>query len=434
MIDQTPRHHTILMIASTSFFSDYGCHVRIYEEIRSLQERGHRVVLATYHNGNDVPGIEIHRSWDVPWVKRTMVGSSRHKIYLDVGLSWRSLRVALAVRPTLIHAHTHEAGSIGVVLKWLLRRPLVLDYQGSMTSEMLDHGFIKNSSPFYPVLRNLELRINRWADAVVTSTHNAATMLLQDQAVDPQRLYTLADNVDTNRFRPFDGSPAWEERRRQLRAQLGIPEGRRVVVYLGLLAPYQGTNALIEAAHLLAPRIPDVHFLIMGYPDPESYKAYAESLGIADRVTLPGRILYKDAHEYLALGDVAVAPKMSMTEGSGKLMNYMAMGLPIVTFDTPVSREILAESGIYAQMGNTSDLADKLALALNDQTLAAHIGAAGRARAVAEFSWDNAAAQLETLYTHVLHNYALHSSAVSQDGTEPCVYNESIEQYTTHSR
>lgn len=393
---------TILMIASTSFFSDYGCHVRILEEIRALQRRGHRVVLTTYHNGDTLPGLDIRRSWDVPWLKRAMVGSSRHKLYLDVGLSWRSLRVALAVKPTIIHAHTHEAGLMGVALKWLLGVPLVLDYQGSMTREMLDHRFIKQTNPLFKGLVFLEHRINRWADAVITSTHNAAGLLRRENAVDPQRLHTVIDSVDTNRFRPFDGSPAWEAQRHELRAQLGIPAGRRIVVYLGLLAPYQGTQVLLQAAQQLVPRIPDIHFLIMGYPDPSTYHAYAESLGIADHVTLPGRILYKDAHSYLALGEVAVAPKMSQTEGSGKISNYMAMGLPVITFDTPVSYEMLGDAGLYARMGSAEDLADNLALVLEDRPLAARLGVAARDRAVSIFSWDTAACQIEAIYADCL--------------------------------
>src|ERR1700712_5398607 len=59
---------TILMIAPTSFFADYGNHIRIWQEAIALQNIGHRVVIATYHNGDDMPGLEIHRSWDVPWI------------------------------------------------------------------------------------------------------------------------------------------------------------------------------------------------------------------------------------------------------------------------------------------------------------------------------------------------------------------------------
>lgn len=394
--------HTILMIAPTSFFADYGCHVRIWEEIKALQKLGHHLVLTTYHNGDDMPGVDIRRSWDVPWLKRAMVGSSRHKIYLDVALSWRSLRVALRERPTLIHAHLHEGALMGATLKRLLGVPLVFDYQGSMTSEMLDHRFIKKTNPLYLPLARLERLINHQADALITSTHNAADLLRRDGSVDPARLHTVIDSVNTERFRPFDGAPAWEEQRQALRAQLGIPAGRRVVVYLGLLAPYQGTNVLLDAARLLVARLPDLHFLIMGYPDPASYRAYAESLGIADRVTLPGRIIYKDAHAYLALGDVAVAPKMSLTEGSGKISNYMAMGLPVVTFDSPVSREILGDVGVYAAMGSADDLADKLALVLEDRDLAARLAMDGRVRAVADFSWERAARQIEAIYAQVL--------------------------------
>ncbi len=394
--------YTVLMIAPTSFFADYGCHVRIWEEHQALHNLGHRLVLTTYHNGDDMPGMDIRRSWDVPWVKRAMVGSSRHKLYLDGALSWRSLRVALALRPDLIHAHLHEGALIGAVLKRLLRVPLVFDYQGSLTSEMIDHGFLTPTSSLYRPLTALERQINQQADAVMTSTHNAAVLLRQQQTVADHRLHTVIDSVNTERFRPPDASPVWAQQRQQLRAQLGIPENRRIVVYLGLLAPYQGTNLLLEAARRLLSHFSDVHFLVMGYPDPASYQAYAASLGIGDRVTLPGRIFYKDAHSYLALGDVAVAPKMSLTEGSGKISNYMAMGLPVVTFDTPVSREILADAGIYAQLGSADDLADKLALVLEDQALASRLRVASRARAVAEFSWECAARQIETIYAQVL--------------------------------
>ena len=92
--------HTILMIAPTSFFADYGCHIRIWQEAKALQKLGHRVVITTYHNGDDMPGVEIRRSWDVPWLKRAMVGSSRHKIYLDAALSYRALETGLRLRPT----------------------------------------------------------------------------------------------------------------------------------------------------------------------------------------------------------------------------------------------------------------------------------------------------------------------------------------------
>lgn len=390
--------YTVLTIAPTSFFADYGCHVRIWEEAKTLKQLGHRVVMTTYHNGDDMPGLDIRRSWDVPWIKRAMVGSSRHKLYLDVALSWRTLRTSLALKPDIVHAHLHEGALIGAVISQLLRIPLIFDYQGSLTGEMLDHGFVRGASPFYQPLRALERVINSLPDAVITSSYNAAASLHREWHVPRNRLYTVTDSVNTERFRPFDGDAAWKEERLWLRAELGIPADRRVVVYLGLLAPYQGTNKLLEAAAQVIGQQQNVHFLIMGYPDVTSYRALAEQLGIADYVTLPGRILYKDAHAYLALGDVAVAPKMSATEGAGKITNYLAMGLPVVAFDTPVSREILGDLGVYAPLGDSTALAQQIIYVLRDEQRAAELGRDGRTKTVREHSWELGGQQITAIY------------------------------------
>ncbi len=389
----------ILMIAPTSFFADYGCHIRIWQEARALQKLGHRVVIATYHNGDDMPGFEIRRSWDVPWLKRAMVGSSRHKIYLDAALSYRALETGLRMRPTVIHAHLHEGALIGAVLRRILRVPLVFDFQGSMTSEMIDHHFLSGKdSRLYGLLRQLEFLINKQADALITSSENAAELLRRDFGFPAERLYTVIDGISTERFQPLDETAEWQAERARLRAEMGIPPGRRVVVYLGVLAPYQGINALMEAAQQLLPSMPDLHFLIMGYPGVDRYGRLAEELGIADHVSLPGRIMYRDSHKYLALGDVAVAPKMSETEGSGKIPQYMAMGLPVVTFDTRVAREYLSDLGVYARFGSVDDLAAKLRQVLDDRELARRLGMLGRRKAVRELSSDRAGPEIEAIY------------------------------------
>jgi glycosyltransferase involved in cell wall biosynthesis len=408
--------HSILMIAPTSFFADYGCHVRIWEEAKTLQKFGHQLTIATYHNGDDMPGLDIRRSWDVPWLKRAMVGSSRHKIYLDAALSWRSLRVALALRPTIIHAHLHEGALIGAVLRRITGAPLVFDYQGSMTAEMLDHGFIRRESRLFTPLTRLERWINRQADVVMTSTHSSAELLRAQGYLPAERIHSVTDSVDTDRFQQPARTPDLDAELRTLRAELGVPEGRRVVAYIGLLAPYQGTNLLIEAARSVIAEQPDAHFLIMGYPDPGSYRRYAESLGIGDHVTLPGRILYRDLHTYLALGDVAVAPKMSATEGSGKIPNYMAMGMPTITFDTPVSREYLGDAGIYAAFGSAEDLAAKILWALRNPGPAQQLGSQARAIALRDLSWERSARQIERLYAEASERRAAGRAARRMNG------------------
>ncbi len=390
---------SVLMVAPTSFFADYGAHVRPLEEIRALQRLGHRVTVCTYHNGHDVPGITIRRSLDIPWRKRVVVGTTRHKLYLDAALFAVVLREMRRIKPDIIHAHLHEGALIGNVARAVHHAPLLFDYQGSLTAEMTDHGFLGANSGLRTPLAALEHGINRAADIVVTSTHHAAERLRASGHVAAARIACVPDAVDTLRFRPDALTP---QERTAMRAALGIKPTDRVVVYLGLLAPYQGTDILLQAAARVLGQMPDAFFLIMGFPGNERYRVLAERLGIAHRVSLPGQIPYLEAHRYLALGDVAVAPKLSETEGNQKIFNYLAAGLPVVAFDTPVSREILGERADYATRGDAASLADRLTELLRDPARARRVGLAGREIALREFSWERRGLELLRTYARIL--------------------------------
>jgi glycosyltransferase involved in cell wall biosynthesis len=78
----------------------------------------------------------------------------------------------------------------------------------------------------------------------------------------------------------------------------------------------------------------------------------------------------------------------------------MAMGLPTVAFDTPVSREYLGDLGVYAEPGDAASLADGLLTALADGAGRAR-GAALRRQALAAYTWDHAAGTIIQAYERV---------------------------------
>jgi glycosyltransferase involved in cell wall biosynthesis len=402
--------YRILMIAPTSFFSDYGGHIRILEEARSLRKLGLQVKIVTYYKGRDVDGLDITRTRPTPWHAEYEVGSSRHKFAFDALLSWTSLITTLRFRPHVIHTHMHEGALIGSTISRLTGTPMIFDFQGSLTSEMIDHRFLRRGGLRHRLFRRLEDHINCAAPIILASSRNAAELLASEFGVDPARVQAVPDCVNVDVFRPCARGD--EADVAALKAQWGVPPDRTAVAYLGLLAPYQGTDLLLEAASIIQRVRSDVHFLIMGFPNVEGYRVKARELGIVENVTFTGRVNYEDAPRYLRMGDIAIAPKISETEGCGKLLNYMACALPTVAFDTPVSREYLGEHGIYAATGDAEALAAAILQLVVAPEHGCVLGEWLRARAIERFSWDDSGARLLNIYDAITAHRAVQTQVV----------------------
>lgn len=389
----------VLMIAPTSFFSDYGGHIRILEEALALQKLGYQIIITTYYKGRDVPGVDIRRTAPIPYRVDYEVGSSRHKIVFDIYLAFKSFWVAFKERPDIIHAHMHEGVLIGWVLSFLFRVPLVFDFQGSLTAEMIDHNFLRHSSPFHRLIRRTERFLNHRADVILTSSAQAHHTLHYEYRVPDARIHPLPDCVDIERFNPELFSA---ESKIAIRDQLGIRPDQTLIVYLGLLTDYQGIPYMLQAAQLLKQRGEDIFFLIMGFPDVPKYQAQAEQMGVSDCVKFTGKINYTDAPHMLSTGDIAITAKISTTEGSGKMLNYMALSLPVIAFDTPVHREYLGEHGSWVTPHDIEGLVQVIVELAHNPELRITQGALLRQRVGEIFTWPAAAKKIQAVYRRLI--------------------------------
>lgn len=391
-----PRRFRVLMVAPTSFFSDYGGHIRILEEAYTLQALQQELAIVTYYKGSDMPGLDIRRTAPLPYHTDYEVGSSRHKLAFDVYLLAKVLKEGLRFRPDVVHGHMHEGALIGGILAKILRVPLVFDFQGSLTAEMVDHHFLQENGRFYAIVHRLEQFITDWfPDAICTSSLHAQNVLHEEFKIPSARIHALPDCANTERFDPAKFSP---EAKIQLKQELGIPLDCPIIAYLGLMTDYQGMPDLIETAVCLKAAGENVHFLMMGYPNVTHYQTVAQNKGIADLMTFTGKVEYRDAPFFLSLGDIAVAPKISTTEGSGKVLNYMAMAQPIVAYDSPVHREYLADIGLYASPGDVDAFTTVIQTLLHDKEKRETLGRCLRERAIKKYSWHHAGRQIINLY------------------------------------
>jgi glycosyltransferase involved in cell wall biosynthesis len=182
--------------------------------------------------------------------------------------------------------------------------------------------------------------------------------------------------------------------------------GRRFLVgYVGVMGEQEGIPYLLQAAvHIVLTRgRNDVHFgLVGGGTSLDEMRDYARRLGIEAHVTFTGRVPDENLLEMLNTADVCVNPDVAndMNDKStmNKIMEYMALGKPIVQFDLAEGRYSAREASLYAKRNDPVDMAEKIIELLDDPERRAVMGQYGRRRVETELEWRYEAPKLLAAY------------------------------------
>lgn len=373
--------YTIVAIATTPYFADRGCHVRILDVLNNMPDSASRVILVTYPLGRELGRFHIMRTIRVPWYRTYSSGPNVHKWYLDILLMIRAHRVVRHFHPAVLYCFLHESALIGLWLRWWFHIPVVFDCQGSLTEELLDHKWLRRGSVLHRCMWRVERFVYRQVNAIVTSSEKLTAWIRTALPSCSTPIYTICDAVDLDTF-AVDTLDAAE------RHVLGIPHHTQVVGFMGLLTEHQGIEDFLALAVSVCQQRSDVHVLVLGFPYEDKYRARIAAMGLAARFTFTGRVAYEHIPHWLRAFTVAVSPKRSHTEGNGKLLHFMAAGVPVVCYDTPVNRAILGASGIYAPPNDVPALTTAVMSVLEMPASArAALGAALRERVHQQHSW-----------------------------------------------
>src|SRR5450830_1022195 len=373
----------VLNIVPSPFFADRGCHMRILGEMQALSKYGYRNIICTYHNGRDLEGLDIRRSIKIPWYKKLEAGPSWHKFYIDILLFFKAASIYIKEKPDIIYGHLHEGAFIGGLIKYLVafgRVPLVFDVQGSLTSELGTFNWLKGK-PIKWLFHNFEKFICKMPDFFICSSVSNGEIIKNRFHVKPEKVKVVIDGVHTDFFnRPT---------KKGFKSELGIPEDAPLIIFTGALLAAKGIWNLVDAIPLVLSRRKDAHFLIVGYPVDDA-AIRIKKLGVENNVHMTGMVDYFDLPDYLLISDIAVEPKVDKAgEASGKVINYMGAGLPVVCFDSQNNRRFLGEGGIYAEGDKVENLADKILWAIDNSGNAKKLGEMNKKRVEEVFSWNN---------------------------------------------
>ena len=385
---------TVLHIAPTPFFSDRGCHMRIRGIIHVLNKRCVSSVLCTYNLGRDVEGVEAIRTASIPGYTKLEAGPSAFKYLADILLFFKVCRLISSREPDIIHAHLHEGALIGwaarLVFFWR-KLPMVFDVQGSLVGELEAHGYFQKYRFLKRIFWSVEYLITRMADRFVCSSQNTVDILCSQFNINAEHVVLVNDGADE----------FYSSEHESVKTELALPENRTIVIYTGALLEAKGLTYLCDTIREAKKRNTNCHFLVVGYPE-QAVRDFCKKNQLQEFCTLAGRVPYERLGNYLMLADIALEPKLSDSgEASGKLLNYMGAGLPIVCFDTTSNRQILGGLGYYVPP-KSGVLIDQIEAVIAEPMKASETGAAGRKRVSGEFSWDAAGVKILDVYNSCL--------------------------------
>jgi glycosyltransferase involved in cell wall biosynthesis len=374
---------------------------RVMQEARTLTAAGYAVSIISpkapgYEKGfESIDGIDIHRHV----LPREGDGALGYLLEYAVALFmefWLSLRVLFGRGFDIIHACNppDTIFLIGGFYK-LFGKKFVFDHH-DINPELYEAKFGKRGFG-QKLLLALERLTFRTADMVISTNESYRWIALTRGGVDPDDVFVVRSGPDLTRLK-------------QVPPNAALRKGRKYLVgYLGVMGKQEGIDLLLQAVQLIVLHLrrTDIHFgLVGGGTELAAMRELAKELGIADYVTFTGRVSDVELLEMLNTADICVNPDrandMNDRSTMNKVMEYMALGKPVVQFDLTEGRVSAGDASWYARPNDVADLAQKMVSLLNDAPLRKRMGALGRERVEHVLAWQHEAPRLLAAYEHLL--------------------------------
>jgi glycosyltransferase involved in cell wall biosynthesis len=320
----------------------------------------------------------------------------------EYGLAlWHTLGLAIKVR---------RQGRIDVVqacnppdllfLIALVLRPggtrFVFDHH-DLVPELFLSRFPNRGLTLYRLTRFVERLTFAAADAVISTNESYRRVAIERGGMSPDRVTVVRSAPDLSRFTPQP-------------ADVALRRGKRhLLAYLGVMGPQDGVDHALRAVALLRDELgsDDFHCILMGAGDAfDEMKKLSVELGIADVVEFPGRVPDEFVERCLSTADVCLSPDplnpLNNVSTMNKVVEYMAMGRPIVSFDLLEARVSAGGAAVYATANDDLAFARAIHALLRDPSCRHRMGELGRRRVEQQLSWEFSRRALVHFYRSIV--------------------------------
>jgi glycosyltransferase involved in cell wall biosynthesis len=176
---------------------------------------------------------------------------------------------------------------------------------------------------------------------------------------------------------------------------------------VGVIGEQEGIDLLLDSVKSIVMKRQDIQFAIVGGgTELEKLKELAKSMHIAEYVDFYGRVDDETLVDILNTADLCVNPDkptvMNDLSTMNKIMEYMALGKPIVQYTLKEGRFSAGAASLYAENTNTDDFAEKIMWLIDHPEERKKMGAFGYERVINELSWEYESKKLIDFYKRVL--------------------------------
>lgn len=382
------RSYRIAVVAACPFPSLRGSQVLVRETAEGLAQAGHAVHVVTYPTAQHlapIARISIHRAPKLPglWTARPF---GWQKVVLDVLLMWLLFKVVRRERIDVVHAHNLEAPLIACVVRWLTGVPVIYHAHNALADELpcyfrrrAARRAARRAGAFF------DGRLARWADHTIAVSDRLAAYLAARgaagavSAVPPAAL--------------------------RLSAELDEPRRERgpLIMYGGNLDPYQDLDCLLEGFARLRAIEPQAHLVLVTHAATHpNARARAAALAQEPGVSVQVVNSFAAAVRRLAGADVLVCPRGSWSGFPIKVLNYMALGRPIVHARASAHAIEDGVTGLLFDDGDAAALAKAMLRLVREPALGAQLGREARRVAREQYGWNRVLRALVSIYERVI--------------------------------
>jgi glycosyltransferase involved in cell wall biosynthesis len=259
----------------------------------------------------------------------------------------------------------------------------------------------ENKGIFYKIQVWLEKMTFRFSDVVMSTNCSYKDLAITRGRLAPEDVFVVRNGPNLQIFKAVPPNPA---------LKYGKPY---LVGYVGNMSDQEGLDILLDVAlHIKNSGRRDIHFTcIGGGPGLPGLRKMVIDKQLEDTVNFTGRIPFDELLQILSTADVCVNPdkpcQMNDISTMIKIMEYMALGKPIVQFDLKEGRYSAQDASLYTDTENqVNDFADKILWLLDRPDERTRMGEFGRQRVKDALAWDYSVGNLVAAYERAFSKVA----------------------------